>query len=255
MQLLSVIGLLTFLLPLHAVCATVFIDPGHGGKDPGAVVEGIREKDVVLAFSQTLAAALRDAGFTVAKSRDDDRYVSLSQRVTMARSANADILLSIHADEVTQGNAAGLSLYRLSSEATDALAAALAEQANGPQPDDDPLLGLPHDLRPALAALVSAETDARTDILATTMLKAMGEAVPLLNGRPLRAAAFRVLMAPDTPSLLIELGFLSDSTDRARLTDPAWRAAAVSGIVTGVQRWFSATQGRLCATGACQDQR
>jgi N-acetylmuramoyl-L-alanine amidase len=233
----------------------VFLDPGHGGRDPGAVVEGIREKDVTLSFALAFAEALEATGFEVALSRRDDRFVPLDDRVALAREAGAAMFLSIHADRVTWGDASGVSLYRLSPEATDALAADLARQANAGGPGDDALAALPPDLRPALGPLVAAETEARTDLLADIMLASLGERVPMLSGRPLRGAAFKVLTAPDTPSLLLEIGFLSNAEDRARLRDPAWRAALVKGAVEGVERWFFATRGRLCATGACHGAR
>jgi N-acetylmuramoyl-L-alanine amidase len=238
---------------IDPVRGIVFIDPGHGGRDPGAVVAGLREKDVTLAVADMLEAALSEAGFTVARSRHDDRHVALDRRVALAQEARADLLLSLHADTVTVGAASGASVYRLADEATDALAAELAAAANAGAPATPTLAAVPPDLRAMLGSMMMAETEARTDLLASAVVAALGERVPLLSGRPLRGAAFRVLMAPDIPSVLVELGFMSHPADRARLIDPAWRAEAVAALVTAVERWFSATDGVVCARQACQE--
>jgi N-acetylmuramoyl-L-alanine amidase len=215
----------------------------------------MREKDITLAMADRLEDALTAAGFAVARSREDDRFVPLDRRVALAQAAGADLLLSLHADTVTVGAASGASVYRLAGSATDALAAELAETANAGAPAAPALAAVPPDLRAMLGGMMIAETDARTDLLAHAVIEALGERVPLLAGRPLRGAAFRVLMAPDIPSVLVELGFLSHVEDRRRLMDETWRGEAVAALVTAVERWFSATEGVACARRACQEAR
>lgn len=221
----------------------VALDPGHGGVDPGAVRGGLREKDVTLAFARELAEALRAEGFAPVLTRDDDAFARLGARVARAREAGAAALLSIHADALGPGSgeASGVSVYTLSAEATDAETALLAAREN--QVDrlaGGALLGDGADLAQALIDLVQRDTTAASRSLGDALIAEMGARVALLSGRPLRAAGFRVLKAPDIPSALIELGFLSSAQDRARLTDPAWRAEAAAGIAAALRRWRDA---------------
>jgi N-acetylmuramoyl-L-alanine amidase len=218
-------------------------------------VSGLREKDITLRFAQAAAAALRAAGLDVVLSRSDDRFLPLEARVAMAQAADAALMLSLHADTVSVGDASGASVYRRSDAASDALAAELAVQANAGHAARAALHGVPADLRPALGSMMLRTTEQRTDLLAGLVVEALGERVPLLAGRPLRSAGFVVLGAPDIPSVLIELGFMSNAEDRARFADPGWQAAAVAALVTAVQRWFSVTQGMACAEQACQTPR
>lgn len=230
----------------------VFLDPGHGGRDPGAVVAGLYEKDITLVVSQALAEALTAAGYHVQTSRSDDRFVSLDQRVAMAQKADAALMLSLHADTVSVGDASGASVYRRSDTASDSLAGELADAANEGVALRAALSDVPTDLRFALGGLMLRETDRRTDLLADLVVQALGERVPLLSGRPLRSADFRVLGAPDIPAVLVELGFMSNAQDRVRLADPVWRAEAVTALAVAVERWFSVTHDRPCAAWACQ---
>jgi N-acetylmuramoyl-L-alanine amidase len=216
----------------------VAIDPGHGGVDGGAVRAGIIEKHVVLNFGHRLARRLRAAGFAVVMTRETDVFVPLAARVDRARAAGADLLLSLHADTVEEGDASGLSVYTLSAEASDPQSAALAARENAA----DRLGGVAmaaagEDVATALIALVQRETMARSERLGAELIEAFGPRTPLLAGRPHRRAGFRVLKGPDLPSALIELGFLSNAEDRARLGDPAWREAALDAIVAAVTAW------------------
>lgn len=228
------------------------IDPGHGGRDPGAVVAGLREKDITLATAHALAPVLEAAGFRVLLTRRDDRFVSLGARVALAREAGATVLLSLHADTVTEGDAAGASVYLLAAEASDPQTAALAARANvDAGPGVGERAGEGRDVAAVLAALAMRETQRHAGALGPALIDALAARVPVLSGNPLRAAAFHVLKAPDVPSALVELGFLSNAQDRARLVDPAWRADAVAALAAGLADWYEQVRGVVCAQQPC----
>lgn len=219
----------------------IAIDPGHGGIDPGAAHGAMREKDVTLAFARALARALRAAGFGAMLTREDDAFVSLGERVARARAARADALLSIHADTLSREDVSGLSVYTLSDAASDGEAAALAERENSADiVGGATLAGEGGDVARAVIDLVQRETMAATRRLGPALIGALEARVTMLPGRPLRAASFVVLRAPDIPSALIELGFLSSDADRARFADPVWREQAVSAIVAALRDWEDA---------------
>jgi N-acetylmuramoyl-L-alanine amidase len=221
-----------------AVARRIVLDPGHGGADPGAVRMGLREKDVTLAFAHELSPRLAVRGWAVSLTREDDRFLSLSERVATAQALRADAFLSIHADTVLQGDASGASVYVLSADASDAEAAALAARENGV----DRLGGLDlpaadEDVARALIALVRGPTMARSRALGSALVEGLSRRVAVLPSAPLRGAGFRVLKAPDVPSALLELGFLSNEADRARLADPAWRAEAAEAVAEALDAW------------------
>jgi N-acetylmuramoyl-L-alanine amidase len=229
----------------------VVIDPGHGGRDPGAVVAGLREKDITLEVSRMLARALVDRGFRVRLTRESDVFLSLAERVEVARRAGASLLLSIHADRALAGDASGASVYLLGAEPSDPEAAALAEQENaeGGFAGIDPAEG--SDVSRLLSVLVRRETALESARLGPSLVEALAARVPVLAGRPLRSAGFRVLKAPEVPSALVELGFLSSAADRARLMDPAWRAEAVAALADGIEAWASSSKSVDCAARPC----
>jgi N-acetylmuramoyl-L-alanine amidase len=217
----------------------VVLDPGHGGVDPGAQRGGYNEADLMLSFALELKEALlRDGVDEVVLTRSDDSFVSLPARVSIARAAGADLFLSLHADAIAKGRATGTTIYTLSDDATDAASAALAER----QDRQDILAGV--DLRAqddqiatVLMDLARLQTAPRTDRLADAMVSGLQDRLGQLHKRPRLEAAFSVLKAPDIPSVLIELGFMSSETDLANLTDPDWRAQAAQGIVAAVNAW------------------
>ena len=217
----------------------VVLDPGHGGVDPGAQRGGHNEADLMLGFARELKEALLRGGVDdVVMTRTDDRFVSLPARVSVARAAGADLFLSLHADAIAKGRATGTTIYTLSQDATDAASAALAER----QDRLDILAGV--DLRAqddqiatVLMGLARLQTAPRTDRLADEMVTGLQTHLGKLHKRPRLEAAFSVLKAPDIPSVLIELGFMSSETDLANLTDPRWRARAADGIVAAVNAW------------------
>lgn len=218
----------------------VVLDPGHGGIDPGAESDGLTEAELMLTFARELRERLRRAGgFEVVMTRDDDVFVSLEGRIRIARAARADVFLSLHADALAEGVASGSTVYTFDEDATDAAAAALAERH-----DRDGLLGgvdltdQDDAIAKVLMAVARDETVPRTDRLADALVGAIRAQTGHLHRHPRQAAAFSVLKAPDIPSVLLELGFLSSATDRALLVDPDWRAQMAESVVTALQDWM-----------------
>ncbi|WP_238380934.1 N-acetylmuramoyl-L-alanine amidase [Alkalilacustris brevis] len=217
----------------------VVLDPGHGGIDPGAERDGYRESELMLTFARELEEALlRDGGFTAVLTRDEDVFVSLEARVRQARKASADVFLSLHADALPGGGAAGATVYTLAEEATDAAAAALAERHDRADLLAGVDLSAQDDLiANVLISMARTETTPRTDQLAEALVAGLQESVGRMHRKPRQAAGFSVLKAPDIPSVLIELGFMSNAQDLANLTDAEWRAAAAQGIVSALRAW------------------
>ncbi|WP_296763789.1 N-acetylmuramoyl-L-alanine amidase [Sediminimonas sp.] len=217
----------------------VLLDPGHGGIDPGAARDGLREKNLVLTFARELREELRRAGgYEVVMTRTDDRFVALERRVALAHELAADVFISLHADTLTQGQAHGAAVYLLSDSASDTASALLAERHNR----DDILAGV--DLRGQddqiagiLLDLARQETRPRAERLAQALVQGMGDTVGALNAHPIRQAAFSVLKAADIPSLLIEMGFMTSLRDMENLRDPDWRAGLAAGIRAGLDAW------------------
>lgn len=216
----------------------IVIDPGHGGNDPGALAGGIQEKDLTLQFSRRLARALIDSKrYRVLLTRDDDRFLKLRERVAIARKANADLLISIHADSTEDGIASGTSIYTRALEATDKEAAELARGENAV----DSLGGLDMtdadaDVRLILIDFIQSKTESESRRFAETLVAQLGGTVPALS-RTRREAPFAVLGAPDVPSILLEMGYLSHDEDRKRLIDPHWQADLVRRMVTAIEQW------------------
>jgi len=219
----------------------VVLDPGHGGIDPGAEHDGVREADLMLTFARELQEVLRRAGgFDVVLTRDGDYFVSLEARVALARDAGADVFVSIHADALAEGVASGAAVYTLSDAASDAASAALAERHNR----DDLLAGLDlgqSDDRVAnvLMSLARLDNAPRSAALAEHMLAGIRNAVGRVHKRPMRSAGFSVLKAADIPSVLLEVGFLSTAEDLKNLNDPIWRQGMAAGIRDGLMEWRS----------------
>lgn len=217
----------------------VVLDPGHGGIDPGAERDGHTEAALMLTFGRELKEALvRAGGFEVVMTRDDNRFVPLETRIALAHAARGDVFLSLHADAVAEGLATGATFYTLAEDASDEASAALAERH-----DRDALMsgvdltGQDDLIASVLMDMARTETAPRSARLADTLVGALRKARLPLHRRPVRGAAFSVLKAPDIPSVLVELGYMSSPSDLKRLTDPAWRAKMAQGIVAGLQAW------------------
>ena len=220
----------------------VVLDPGHGGIDPGAERDGVVEADLMLQFARDLRDVLRrTGGFEVYMTRDDDIFVPLEMRVSIARMAGADVFISLHADALAEGRARGATIYTLSEIASDVASEKLAERHDR----GDLLAGVDlteHDDRIArvLMELARNETQPRSDRLADALVAGLHDTIGPLYKRPRLEASFSVLKAADIPSVLIELGFLSSETDRENLTSEDWRAAAALGIRDALLAWAAA---------------
>lgn len=217
----------------------VAVDPGHGGIDPGAVHEGLQEKDLVLDIARRLAARIEAApGLSAFLTREDDRYISLRERLALVRRAGAHLMLSLHADSLAEGDVQGVGVYTLSDIASDRATRAFAEREN--RADilaGADLAGSDDALTRVLIDLARRSSRVESERLAQAVLGALDETVALLENSPHRRGDFFVLKAPDLPSVLIELGFLTNAADRARLTDPAWQEAVAGALVEGVRAW------------------
>ncbi|HCP81672.1 MAG TPA: N-acetylmuramoyl-L-alanine amidase, partial [Octadecabacter sp.] len=217
----------------------IVIDPGHGGVDPGADVGGVHEADVMLALALELAAALgRIEGVQPAVTRAEDTFVPLQERLTLARGARADLFISLHADALEGDQATGASVYTLTSQAAADASLRMAERhEKGDLLAGVDLTGQGDDVALILQDLVRIETAAAGERFASQLVTAMEDTGTVLNTRPRRRAPLAVLNAADFPSVLLEVGFLSNPGDRARLTTARGRAPIVAAVTLAVGRW------------------
>lgn len=216
----------------------VAIDPGHGGIDSGAVDQGLREADLMLDFARELTEKLIRAGFEVVLTRRHDDFVGLEARMTEARASKADLLISLHADALPEGQAAGAAIFTWNSEADDRASRQLAsrhDRADLVAGLD--LAGTDDQIAATLMDMARADTHPRSQALAQHMSASLAQAGLALRRRPIKGAAFSVLKSPDIPSVLLELGFLTDPGDRANLIDPAWRARMATAVAAAVTSW------------------
>ncbi|KQZ82005.1 N-acetylmuramoyl-L-alanine amidase [Mesorhizobium sp. Root157] len=220
---------------------TVVIDPGHGGIDGGAEgLSGTVEKAVTLAFARELKNKLEASGkYDVFMTRDSDVFLRLDDRVRIARQHEADLFISIHADTISLKGIRGATVYTVSDRASDAEAQALADRENL----SDRLAGIEvkadnPEVTDILIDLIRRETHSFSMSFANTLVDELATTVGLINN-PHRFAGFRVLKAPDVPSVLVELGYLSNPKDEAQLIDPDWRNKAAESITNAVAAFAS----------------
>lgn len=218
----------------------VVIDPGHGGVDPGAIgVSGIYEKYITLAVARELKAQLeKNHRYKVYLTRDRDVFIRLRDRIAIARQYNADLFISLHADSVANPQMKGLSVYTLSQNSSDAEAQALADKEN--KADLIAGIDLSHesaDVANILIDLAQRETMNRSAGFAGGVVDEVGREIDLL-GNSHRFAGFAVLKAPDVPSVLVEMGYLSNEQEERALRQPAHRAKLALGISRAVDRFF-----------------
>ncbi|MCE2926375.1 MAG: N-acetylmuramoyl-L-alanine amidase [Rickettsiales bacterium] len=218
----------------------VIIDPGHGGQDPGAIgPKGTREKDIVLEYAKALQNRLIKSGkYKVVITREGDRFIALRDRVAIARKAGGDIFLSLHADSAPNDEARGLSVYTVSEKASDKEAEDLAAREN----KADIIAGIDlsgerEDVAGILISLAQRETKNNSATLADVLVVALNDKVRLLQNTH-RFAGFAVLKAPDIPSVLIEIGFLSHPEEEKLLKTRSYREKVVSGIAEGIDKYF-----------------
>lgn len=217
----------------------VAIDPGHGGIDPGATRDGVREADLMLALARDLAAAIaRTDGLEAVLTREADVFVPLQTRMSRARAAGADVFVSLHADALAMGHAAGASVYRLNAEGQGAASARMAERhGRGDLLAGLDLSGQDDTVAKILLDLARAQTGPQSARLQSALIAGFARAGARLNSRPAREGRLAVLMSSDFPSVLIEAGFLSNDADRAALQNAEGRAPLVAGIVLGLRDW------------------
>jgi N-acetylmuramoyl-L-alanine amidase len=230
----------------------IVLDPGHGGIDSGTKsFDGkVDEKDVVLAFGLELRKILERSGkYRVAMTRTDDTFVPLQERVRFARQHHASLFISIHADSVPrrEGQAEGASVYTLSEKASDAEAAYIAETEN----KSDAIAGVdltaePDDVANILVDLAQRETKTFSLQFARAAVNEL-KTTARLHKHPLKSAGFVVLKAPDVPSVLVELGYMSTKDDLTHLRSSAWRARASAALAEAVDTFFTR---RLAGVGA-----
>lgn len=218
----------------------VMLDPGHGGKDPGAIgVSGTYEKHVALAAAQELQRLLTASGhYRVTLTRTRDVFIPLEGRVAMAQRQGAALFVSLHADALADHSVRGASVYTLGDHASDSQSAALAKRENaadrfGPAG----LQGTPPEVARILASLVRQETRAGSTRFARGVVGALKPDLPLLPN-PARQAGFMVLKAADIPSVLVEMGFMSNRDDEAALRKPAHRIRVAQAMKRAVDTYF-----------------
>lgn len=219
----------------------VVIDAGHGGMDPGAISpEGTREKDVTLAVARAIRDELvRGGRVRVALTREDDRFLVLQERAQIARGLRADLFISVHADSAPNTGATGATIYTLSEVASDATAARLAARENKADVINGVnLSGQSADISSILIDLAQRETMNASARFAELLKRESAGSMPF-RGTYHRMAGFAVLKAPDTPAILLEVGYLTNPADVARLVSPAGRAAIATSVRKAVDVQFA----------------
>lgn len=220
----------------------IVIDPGHGGPDSGAQAKtGDEEKEVVLDVGKRLRdQLLKTNRYRVVMTRDDDYYVPLDERVAIARTNNAALFISIHADSLSKGagEASGATIYTLSERASDSDAQKLADKEN----DSDKFAGYlarqPDDIANILFDLAQRNTKNHSALFARTLAGSIKGAARL-HKSPLRSAGFVVLKSPDVPSVLLELGYLSSPDDLKQMTSETWREKVSAAVVAAIDKFFA----------------
>ncbi len=217
------------------------LDPGHGGKDPGAIgVSGTYEKHVAFAAAQELRAQLERSGrCRVALTRSRDMFVPLPERVAMGQRHGAALFVSMHADAVADPRVRGASVYTMAETASDAQTAALARRENSADRFGPAFRNMPPDVAQILSSLVRQETRQGSARVAHQVVGAMAPELGLLHN-PARHAAFAVLRASDVPSVLVEMGFMSNPNDEAALRRVEHRARVAGALRRAVEAWLAA---------------
>ncbi|MFL2794806.1 MAG: N-acetylmuramoyl-L-alanine amidase [Paracoccaceae bacterium] len=217
----------------------VVLDPGHGGKDPGAESGGYRESNLMLELATAVKESLiKNTDFKVILTRNEDVFLSLEDRITIATQSGADLFISLHADAVIEGEASGTTVYLLSEKATDKMSAQLASRHDRSEIlRDVDLSGIDSQVASVLIDMARQETKPRSEAVASSILQVFKEKITELSSQPLRYAAFSVLKSPDIPSILIETGFMSTSSDLQNLITPQWRVEFANALSEAISRW------------------
>jgi N-acetylmuramoyl-L-alanine amidase len=233
--------------PLEAPAATdlrpvIVIDPGHGGIDNGTQTSNESEKNLVLGFGLALRDRLEKGGkYRVVMTRTDDTFIPLDDRVRIARNQSAALFVSIHADALPrgEGDAQGATIYTLSDRASDAEAERLAEAEN----KADAIGGVnlteePTEVADILIDLAQRETRTFSNRFARLLMGEMKSTVRM-HKHPLKSAGFRVLKAPDVPSVLVELGYVSNKGDLEHLVSESWRSRTVGSMALAIDAFLA----------------
>ena len=216
----------------------VVIDAGHGGKDPGSRGEGVIEKDVTLAAAKALRAELQRSGrYKVVLTRETDVFVPLEGRVRIARRANADLFLSLHADSGTEPGLKGVSAYTLSDKGGDRVSQRVFGKSD--YFIDVNLPGQDPTVKQILLDLTQRETRNQSAAFADLLLDRVSQATPLLH-RSHRDAGYVVLFAPDVPAVLMEMGFLTNAEDARGLAEAAHRRRVMARVAGAIDDYFAA---------------
>jgi N-acetylmuramoyl-L-alanine amidase len=220
----------------------IVIDPGHGGIDYGTQGGEVPEKNLVLAFGQALRDRLERSGkFRVVMTRDDDTFIPLGDRVRIAQKQSAALFVSIHADALPrgEGDAQGATIYTLADKASDVEAERLAEAENrADQIGGVNLTEEPADVADILFDLARRETRTFSNRFARLLMNDMKSAVHM-HKRPLKSAGFRVLKAPDVPSVLVELGYVSNKGDMGNLVSDSWRSRTADAMARAIDAFLA----------------
>lgn len=230
----------------QAPAPLVILDPGHGGKDPGAIgVSGTYEKHVAFAAAGELARQLHTSGhYRVSLTRENDVFIPLEDRVAIAQAKGASLFISMHADALLDHSVRGASVYTLAATASDAQSASLAQRENAADRYAGPgAKGVSPQVAEILASLVRHETRVDSAEMQQHVVASLGQEVPLLEN-PARHAGFAVLKAADIPSVLVEMGFMSNPHDEAALRQAGHRAMVASAIRHAIDGYFT-SQGHL----------
>lgn len=224
---------------------TIVVDAGHGGVDPGAIGRnGFYEKTVALAAAKELKKALEKFGsYRVVLTRDTDIYLPLKQRVAIARQVAGDLFVSIHADSIKNQDIRGGHVYTLSEKASDKAAQALAEKEN----QSDVIAGFdleehPADVSSILVSLAQRETNNSSAKAANSIVDEWKTRGLTLLRKPHRQAGFAVLKAPDIPSVLVELGFLSNKEEAYMLSNASTRLPLIKALAQSLHNYIQTTE-------------
>ena len=220
----------------------IVIDAGHGGVDPGALgANGVYEKQVTLSMAKALKEELEKTGrYKVLLTREKDTYLKLFKRVEFARANHADLFISLHADSIGKSNVSGASIYTLSEKASDEQTALLADRENRA----DLIAGMDLDtndeqVATILVDLTMRDTMNQSKFFANKLVNHMEDGTIKMLENPHRFAGFAVLKAPDIPSVLIEMGFMSNPREANMLNKPEHRHTLARSLVTGIDTYFA----------------
>lgn len=222
----------------------IVIDPGHGGADPGTIGgSGIYEKHITIAMARQIKSTLEQSGrYKVVLTRDRDVFIRLRDRVNISRKAGADLFISVHADSIKNKSISGLSVYTLSEKASDKEAAMLAEKEN----KADLIAGIDlsgesQEVTNILIDLAQRESMNESAKIANILVQELKHSTNILRNTH-RFAGFAVLKAPDVPSILLELGFLSNKKDEKNLRSKAYRQKIATSMLAGIDYYFAGLQ-------------